>query len=163
MIRKFFLYADAWKIFLSFVGLFVIIGLISAPNYIPFSLKKLFFSFAFIFELLWLYILGTNLNSKLPTKRSMSLILFKSLLISSIICFYLWQYFNIGHLFIFILINGSFLYLVYYVSKCLVSVENQKLMGFYDYIGIFYLVWLLPVGVWWLQPRIRKIFKEDFA
>jgi len=59
--------------------------------------------------------------------------------------------------------NGSLLYIVYYVSKCLVSVESKKIMDFYDYINVFYLVWMLPIGVWWLQPRIKKIFKEDFA
>ena len=163
MIRKYFLHNKAWVIILSMFTILILIGLISIPDSIPNKVKKLFFSFVFVFQIIWLYVLGTNLTLKLPSKHSMKSNLFRLLSVAAIILFYLWQYFNVGHLFSFIFLNGSFVYLVYFVSRSLVSAENQKLVGFYDYIGIFYLVWMLPIGVWWLQPRILKIFNEDFA
>jgi len=163
MIRKYFLHNKAWVIFISMFVIFVIIGLVSVPDSIPIKVKKFFFSFFFVFPILWLYVLGTNLALKLPAKHTMKSKLFRLLSVATIISFYLWQYFNVGHLFSVIFMNATFVYLVYFVSRSLVSAEREQLVGFYDYIGIFYLVWLLPVGVWWLQPRIIKIFNEDFA
>jgi hypothetical protein len=52
------------------------------------------------------------------------------------------------------------LYLLYFVSKSLVLADTGKSASFYDYAGPFFLIWLFPVGVWIIQPRINRLYVE---
>ncbi len=51
-------------------------------------------------------------------------------------------------------------YLLYFVSKSLVLAESGKPATFYDYSGPFFLLWFFPIGVWVIQPRINRLYKE---
>lgn len=48
----------------------------------------------------------------------------------------------------------------YFVSKTLVHAETGKLASFYDYAGSFFLIWFFPIGVWFIQPRINRIYAQ---
>jgi len=50
---------------------------------------------------------------------------------------------------------------MYYLSKLFVSVEKDIDASIYEYGGTFFLFWMMPLGIFWLQPRIRKIFLND--
>jgi hypothetical protein len=52
-------------------------------------------------------------------------------------------------------------YILYFVAKTMKSVEMQKTVTFNDYAGEFFLIWFFPIGIWFLQPRINKIFGFD--
>jgi hypothetical protein len=59
------------------------------------------------------------------------------------------------------------LYVFYAVLNCMAfparllkSIEKGKKAELGEYIGDFFLVLFLPVGIWFLQPRINKIAKE---
>jgi len=54
----------------------------------------------------------------------------------------------------------SLLYNVYFVSKTLVQAETGKPASFYDYAGPFFLLWFFPVGVWFTQPRINRLYEQ---
>ena len=55
-----------------------------------------------------------------------------------------------------------FLYVQIFIAKALKSVELQRNIKFKDYWGEFILFSLFhPIGVWWLQPRINKIFSNE--
>ncbi len=57
-----------------------------------------------------------------------------------------------------ILFNGiCFLYIIAFTAKVIVSAERQAKAKFTDYIAEFFLIWLIPIGIWFLQPRINKI------
>jgi hypothetical protein len=51
-------------------------------------------------------------------------------------------------------------YLLYFVSKNLVLAETKKPVSFYEYAGPLFLLWFFPVGVWFIQPRINRLFEE---
>jgi len=51
-------------------------------------------------------------------------------------------------------------YDLYFVSKSLVLSETNKPVSFYDYAGPFFLIWFFPIGVWFIQPRINRLFAE---
>jgi hypothetical protein len=51
-------------------------------------------------------------------------------------------------------------YCLYFNAKSLKSVELQKPVTFNDFAGEFFLIWFFPVGIWFLQPRINKLFEE---
>lgn len=76
---------------------------------------------------------------------------------------------NLGLLIPFILIMiichffalFCFIYTLYFIAKTLVSAELQREAHFSDYIGEFFLTWILPVGIWFLQPRINAIVNRE--
>ena len=51
-------------------------------------------------------------------------------------------------------------FVLYFNAKALRSVELQRRARFGDYIGEFCLFWFFPIGLWFLQPRINKVFEE---
>lgn len=51
-------------------------------------------------------------------------------------------------------------YGLYFVSKSLVLAETGKPASFYDYAGPFFLIWFFPIGIWFTQPRINRLFAE---
>lgn len=54
-----------------------------------------------------------------------------------------------------------YLYVVYFVARSLVSVEQQRVVETKEYLGAFFLFLLLPVGIWLLQPRLRKLYLAE--
>jgi uncharacterized RDD family membrane protein YckC len=46
------------------------------------------------------------------------------------------------------------------VSKNLVLAETSKPASFYDYAGPFFLIWFFPIGVWFTQPRINRLYEQ---
>lgn len=51
-------------------------------------------------------------------------------------------------------------YDLYFVSKSLALIETGELVSFYDYAGAFFLLWFFPLGVWFIQPRINRLYVE---
>ncbi|HXM92819.1 MAG TPA: hypothetical protein VOA64_00970 [Candidatus Dormibacteraeota bacterium] len=52
------------------------------------------------------------------------------------------------------------LYALYFVSKNLVMAETGKSASFYDYAGPFFLNWFYPIGIWFIQPRVNRLYAE---
>lgn len=52
-------------------------------------------------------------------------------------------------------------YVFYFMAKALKSVETQSEVSFTDCIGDFMLLIFLPIGIWFIQPRINKIFAAE--
>jgi len=48
-------------------------------------------------------------------------------------------------------------YAMWFISKAIKTIEFQKPVSFSDYAGEFFLLWLFPVGIWIIQPKINKI------
>jgi predicted branched-subunit amino acid permease len=51
-------------------------------------------------------------------------------------------------------------YNLYFVAKSLVLAETGKPTSFYYYAGPFFLIWFFPIGVWFIQPKINKLYTE---
>ena len=50
---------------------------------------------------------------------------------------------------------------LYFVSNNLVVAETGKPTGsFLDYAGPFFLLWLALIGVWFIQPRINRLYAQ---
>ncbi len=126
----------------------------------------------------WFYALGTNLHKKLPDTVHMNLRLFKIFLFIPVAYMSLFMVFMINmfsgiiggeepNVAIFMLIFPLHLfsmccifYCLYFNAKSLKAVELQKPVTFNDYAGEFFLIWFFPIGIWFLQPRINKLFEE---
>lgn len=55
----------------------------------------------------------------------------------------------------------SYLYVMYFIAKSLKSLELNNEITFKDFRKEFFLLVLLPIGIWFIQPRINKIFAEE--
>jgi hypothetical protein len=50
------------------------------------------------------------------------------------------------------------LHTLYFVAKSLKTAEQQKVVRVSDFAGDFALLWLFPIGIWFIQPRINQLF-----
>jgi hypothetical protein len=64
-------------------------------------------------------------------------------------------------LFLFIFLIFCILYAIYFNAKSLKSVELQRDVTFSDYAADFFLFLFFPIGIWFIQPRINRIFCDD--
>lgn len=172
-----------WQLFGILVGLpmlyqFITIGSMFSSN----DPTEMFFFFPIVMILVmvlffgWFYALGTNLHKKLPKTATMNLNKFKIFLFIPVvyilfICVFMFVLFSntsIGgqpNLAIFAVIIPLHLfsmfcvfYCLYFIAKALKTVEWQKTVTFSDFAGEFFLIWLFPIGLWIIQPRLNKIF-----
>ncbi len=51
-------------------------------------------------------------------------------------------------------------YDLYFVSKSLALAETSRPVSFYDYAGPFFLIWFFPIGIWFTQPRVNRLYAE---
>ena len=124
----------------------------------------------------WMYSLGINLHRRLPASVGMSLTAFRLFFFTPVvyiltICAYVGVAFSIvsppdrANPFIILLIIPVHLfcmfcifYCLYFVAKAIKAVELQRPVYAGDYIGEFFLLWFYFVGVWFIQPKINKMF-----
>lgn len=127
----------------------------------------------------WFYALGTNLHKKLPPTATMNLTRFKIFLLIPVVYMLLISVFMVGMfsnlfnggqpnpaIFTFILPLHFFsmfciVYCLYFNAKALKTVEWQKPVTFSDFAGEIFLIWLFPIGIWVIQPRINKLFDTN--
>jgi len=51
-------------------------------------------------------------------------------------------------------------YSLYFVAKTIKTVELQREVKFGDFVGEFFLIWLYPIGIWIIQPKINKMIED---
>jgi hypothetical protein len=115
----------------------------------------------------WIYSLGMVSSSALPKTMKMSSVRFQAALAFTV----LYHIITSVHLDasvpygikgpFMLLAWFSFLYSIYYVTKCIKSIElNREAMPL-DLIAIFFGLLLYPIGVWFIQPKIQHIARNN--
>ncbi|MFD3000096.1 hypothetical protein ACFS7Z_06970 [Pontibacter toksunensis] len=56
-----------------------------------------------------------------------------------------------------LLATFCFLYIVYFAARSLVSVEQQQVVSAGAFTGAYLQFLFLPIGIWFLQPRLNKL------
>lgn len=52
------------------------------------------------------------------------------------------------------------LHTIYFSAKVIRSAELQTNARFSTFVGDFFLIWIFPVGIWFVQPRINKLVEK---
>lgn len=112
---------------------------------------------------IWIWQIGTQLQSDKIRCNKINLILFKVSIIYPLVYFI----FGIFYLFIsgwFIMplhyaAMVSSLYAMIFAAKTLKSAELHRKAKISEYLGDIFLIGFFPLGIWELQPRIQKLIK----
>jgi hypothetical protein len=181
---NFLLRLKHWQLFLLLIGLPIIITIamiITIEDSFPGRVFKLISPVLTVFGatifLGWFYAVGTNLHKKLPGSVKMNLTSFKIslfLLVAYIlfICVFMIATIDqtitdevsppIGNIMPIIPVHlfsvFCIFYCLYFTAKALKAVELQRPVTFGHFADEFFLLWCYPIGIWFIQPRINKLF-----
>jgi len=98
----------------------------------------LFFAWVYITIVLILFKGGYNINQDNYKDFGLSIYLIVPLHIFTLYCIF---------------------YVIWFIAKSIATIQKNNVVGFGDYIGNFFLLlWFFPIGVWWIQPKVREIF-----
>ena len=120
----------------------------------------------------WIYSVGISLLNKmnLPTKRQIMYfkvaVFIPTLYVIYLGCSMIRMMYNMSNIssivsmtIIHLLAVVCTLYAVYVLAKALKSVETKvDSLKLYRFIGEVMLIYVFPIGIWFIQPRINKIF-----
>lgn len=113
---------------------------------LPLRMKTRFFGFSVIYLPLYLPVFGVFFEGQQLT-RNLNLILISWAIIFPLHIFAMFCQF----------------YSLYFVSKSLATAENARFASLAEYVGCFVGLWIFPVGVWIIQPRINRLYKARLS
>lgn len=132
------------------------------------SESKLIHVFGFLIFWLWVVLTGREVYKRVPRrlKKSETMYFINAMNIS--LFFGLMSFFrpegiegNGFLLFLMVMyVPYAFFQVFSYSAKCLKTIEMNKTVGFRSYIGLFFLFLFLPIGIWIIQPKLNKVYKE---
>ncbi|MCF2859182.1 hypothetical protein L1286_16990 [Pseudoalteromonas sp. SMS1] len=180
---KFFLTWKSWQVFLLVVLLpfgfqFLLMETLMSSSEIDhemmFNVIPLMMLVFIALYLLWFWTLGTELNKIIPEKERPSASRFKFGIKFNAIYMVLFQAFFISTangtsfgflvpvIFILHICSMYFMfYSIYFISKNLVTFENKVYGTNKSSTGTFFLMWFFPLGIWFVQPRINKMYAAE--
>ena len=159
----FFVTAPAWKIFSLLMLPILLFIMFSGTSASMFILTTLLLLGLWI-TLLWIYSIGVLVYEKYSSFLTIPLIRFKVCLTYDFIysVFFIYGIIPFDYLIPFHLIAFACkIYALYFVSKLIVIVERKSDVKFQNYLGTIIAVWFYFIGIWFLQPRINKIFLSN--
>ena len=174
---KLFLDMKAWQLFALLFGshFLMAVGIFGGEPGTMFTLVPIAMLVLVAVFMAWFWSLGTNINRKVPDNIRPDPWFFRfGIVYSSVYMLFFLAFFVLtasgsGGLGIFALNEGfHFLEMVcsfysfYFVAKNLVMVERKAKVGFVEFAGPFFLLLLVyPIGVWFIQPRVNRMFDEE--
>ena len=52
-----------------------------------------------------------------------------------------------------------FIFLLKFIARSIATLEQQKPVGFDQYAGYFFGLFFFPLGIWWVNPKIKKLLR----
>lgn len=156
---KVLIHAKHWQIFLISLGLAYLPILIQWSDILPLYLARIFNPIGLVFILAWHYSVGVTLSNRLSENVSRRLIFFKFNSFGILICLLLSEYFKSFILLIVIIyLTIAFIYSSYFLARALISIEQGKSGSFDKILKSAFLIYVFPIGIWTIQPRIQQVF-----
>jgi len=174
---KLFLKMKAWQLFVLLFGtqfLMMPVVMVGGNPQRMFTIMPIAMLVFLAVFMGWFWSLGNNINRKVPEDIRPSPRFFRfGLAYSSVymlvfvVFFILTASGNIGGgffclIFLFHLFAMfCMFYALYFIAKNLVMAERKENVGFYEFAGPFFLIWMYPIGVWFIQPRVNEMFQHE--
>lgn len=164
---KFLLRLKHWQLFLITFGLPYLFSFISFPKFgiIYYIGSLLMFSGLFG----WIWSIANVFYYKIIDREKFKLLRFRTMLFMSlsILILVFWSSEKnslLKSLYPYILFSVPFylammMYIILFAAKTLRTAELGRLAEFKEYLAEGVLIWIFPIGIWILQPRINKIME----
>jgi hypothetical protein len=147
-VTKFIATLPPWLVFLAIS----IPGMLISPSNMLLGLSPYF---------VWLYSLGAEAHGLLPLEQRIPFQRFAAALLFSICCTVISEMssntimpdaapFNLVAMF-------CIFYCLYYIARSLRTAELNRKTKFKDWFVIFLGLWFFPIGVWFIQRKIRRL------
>ncbi|NNG01128.1 MAG: hypothetical protein HKM93_17185 [Desulfobacteraceae bacterium] len=162
-IRYFFVTAQAGQMFTLMVIPFVSFIILPAQSHDMFLSKTILLSGLWVM-LFWLYSVGSLIYEKYADFLDVPIGRFKVCMGYIVIypVFYIYDIIPMDYLLpLHIVSIMSNIFALYFTAKLIVTVERKRKVRFQDYTGTFIAAWFYVVGIWFLQPRINNIFRNN--
>ena len=157
----FFISAKAWKIFIIYFVLLIMVGFLYFSNVNPFVDNSLFYVTNDLFVLFWLYSVGYQLYSFIsPAKMNLKLFQIVSLISFCLLLSFFFYPSTFCISTTIILLNLALAFLIFFVARLITIAEINETGHINSCLGTFVYIWMFPIGIWLVQPRIIKIFKN---
>ena len=109
----------------------------------------------------WLYSLGAEAHRLLPLEQRIPFQRFAAAMLFFICCMIILEIFPnsiMPDAFPFHLVGMfCFIYCLYYIARSLRTAELNRKTKFEDWFVIFLGLWFFPIGVWFIQKKIRRL------
>ena len=181
-----FLRAKHWQIFILLLVVPVVFELFGAIAIALTHRIEAFIVCVFVVMLIamiiqfgWFYTVGSALGEKLGSNSGMNVKRFRSFVL--VPAFYITAFILLMLIFMLSIFENGFpspyfafailiifplhlfsifciFYSIWFIAKSLKMVEKWNHVEIGDYIGDFFLVWFLVIGIWFIQPRINRLF-----
>jgi len=180
VIISYFVRAKAWQIMVVLLILFAsfqyLYGNFSVENnhITVISIKLIIISFLVVF-IGWLFSIGIFLNNKIENIIKPKMHMFYLAIIIQVMnyAFYMFYFFdrfiedrNMQSIHFMMMQTSNFvaffcmIYIMFFIAKNLVMAEENKIIKVSDYFKEFILLLFYAVGIWFIQPRINRIFND---
>jgi hypothetical protein len=127
-----------------------------------------------VFFSLWLFVIAKHLLIKVSSVQMFNFRKFKRVLITAAIFTLLLStnmaFMNDNGLFakwaVVVLTIGQFallycyIFILNFVAKSIATVELQKTANFEQYASYFFCLFFFPIGIWFLNPRIKALLRK---
>ena len=57
----------------------------------------------------------------------------------------------------------AYLHMQFFPGTILKSIESGRTASFVDYVGYGVLIWIWPIGIWFIQPKINRSVNEQLT
>ena len=171
-IRTFFVRAPHWQVFGLLIGLLCIAQIVVSgsckSDQVGIPIPSLIAAeLVWICFVVWFWSLGSFLWSVVKPNLRLSLPFFRFALVYPLVYMGVFQIFpferlTLGYNLAIFPFHLFAMFCVFFdlnfVSKNLALAETGRAVSFYDYAGAFFLLWFFPFGIWFVQPRINRLY-----
>jgi hypothetical protein len=118
----------------------------------------------------WIWAIVIVINAKFIIYNKQKANLFKVLFVLLVILILVASQFDLnkekGMMLFYVIFSICFFIIIYifnFAARLLKSSELRRKTMFQEYWKIIFLIWIYPIGVWFLQPRINNLILNNNA
>ncbi|MGL1933481.1 MAG: hypothetical protein OCD01_00600 [Fibrobacterales bacterium] len=163
-----------WQVFIIIFVLPSLIRQLNFEEWILFgkiNVSELISFIPLILLVSWFYFVGIGLKRYVPNEVSLKSGKFKFLYVFTVVYTvifvsffsYISEYLSFSKFFIMLPLHMfstySMVYVLYYVTKIIKTCELKREVYFHEFTGLFFGIWMFPIGIWFAQSKINKIAK----
>ena len=169
---RFLLRLKHWQLFFLAIGLPILADFFTSGHGQAGTMDKVIGVITVSTVFGWIWTIGNELYKLLPTGQNFKLWRFRTAitLALTLLVFIFWITENETIMasddFLILIFTGTpiylglMIYVVLYAAKTLKTIELGRSAKIDEYAGEAFLIWMVPLGVWFIQPRLNKLTED---